>query len=271
MRDRARTALLEIADVPAHVGELLDSERSGDITVLRFASLHPGYPGWHWSVAVVGEGDGATINEIWMEPGHGALTVPAWKPWAERVRPGDLGPGDVIATSPDDPRLEPGYAAVDDLEVLAPQWEIGLGRSRVLSAEGLLDAADRWRSGEDGPDAQIARLVDVQCSTCAWLLPIGGPMGQAFGACANAMSPSDGHIVAMDHGCGAHSDMETEPSPVPVTEMLIDDERFELVRSAAEPIASADDVARTDEANEDAGPSDVTPPQDAELIEPAAQ
>lgn len=276
MRDRARSAVLAVVDGPAHVGDFIGEERLDDVTVLRFASLHPGYPGWYWSVAMVGDGASATVNEVWMEPGEGALPLPVWKPWSERVRPGDLGAGDVVPTAADDARLTPGYTAEgDDAEQLQPeQWEPGLGRERVLSTIGLIEAVERWRAGDDGPDSQVARLADHQCSTCAWLLPIGGLLGQAFGVCAHDMSPSDGHIVALDHGCGAHSDVKVEASPIPVTDLIIDDEAYVSVDrgapidaesddagSAAESVAPADDVTDAEEAHDDAGEGDVTPPE----------
>ena len=271
MHDRARAAVLEVADLADHVGPFLDVESVGDVTVVRFASLHPGYPGWHWSVAVVEAEPEPTINEIWMEPGEGALQVPAWQPWSERVRPGDLGAGDVVETAPDDPRLEPGYtAAIDDVDLPA-QWEIGLGREHVLSAAGLAEAVERWSAGDHGPDAQIARLAEFPCSTCGWLLPIGGLVGQAFGVCAQALSPSDGHIVALDHGCGAHSAVRVEAAPVPVTEMLVDETEVEPIDRdalpAAEPVAASHDVTDADEPEGQTGPGDITPPEDAALLE----
>ncbi|MHB0927919.1 MAG: DUF3027 domain-containing protein [Candidatus Nanopelagicales bacterium] len=271
MHDFARSAVLEVAGSAAHVGDLLDTEQLGDVTVVRFASLHPGYPHWHWSVALVGEGDHVTINEIWMEPGEGALRVPEWKPWSERVRPGDLGAGDVVPTAPDDDRLTPGYTEVLDDEQLQPlHWELGLNRERVLSPEGLADAAERWRSGDDGPDAQVARLAPYPCSTCAWLLPIGGRFGQAFGVCAHDISPSDGHVVALDHGCGAHSSITVEPTPVPVTEVVLDDEEYDAldrgsVSVETQAIAPAHDVTPADEPDGQAGEGDIAPPQDAML------
>ena len=230
-KDVALDAIREVADSDAHIGDYLDRDLIDGATVLRFASTHPGYPSWRWCVALTGDDAHASVNEVWMEPGVGALPIPVWKPWSERVRPGDLGAGDVIETRPDDPRLTAGYTGIADVDgAEAPlhplQWQLGLGRERVLSAEGLADAAYRWRRGDDGPDSQIARLADHKCSTCAWLLPIGGTLGQAFGVCAHDMSPSDGHIVAMDHGCGAHSDAVAEPSHVPVTELIIDENTF---------------------------------------------
>jgi hypothetical protein len=50
----------------------------------------------------------------------------------------------------------------------------------------------------------------MECASCGFLLPIGGPMGQQFAVCANRMSPADGRVVALTYGCGAHSEVETE-------------------------------------------------------------
>lgn len=314
MRDLALAAIREVVDVPAHLGDFLSEDRDGDVIVVRYTSLHPGYPGWHWSAAIIANGTHLTVNEVWMEPGEGALPVPVWKPWSERVRPGDLGAGDVVPTDPTDVRITPGYTAedenVDDLQLAPAQWAPGLGRERVLSAEGLADAADRWRSGDEGPDSQVARLAEHACSTCAWLLPIGGLLGQAFGVCAHDMSPSDGHVVSLDHGCGAHSDVRIDPSPIPVTDMLIDETTFipvtidrsavdaeaetgteqgeaaatELAdetwaddggaaddESALEAPAPTQDVTDAEEANDDAGEGDIAPPEDVVIGEESAE
>jgi hypothetical protein len=37
---------------------------------------------------------------------------------------------------------------------------------------------------------------------------LGGTLGQAFGVCANAFAPADGRVVALNYGCGAHSEVE---------------------------------------------------------------
>ncbi len=271
--DIARRAIAEVADVDAHIGAFLSEEPVGELTVVRFASLHPGYPGWHWSAALVGDDAHVTVNEVWMEPGDGALEIPTWKPWSERVRPGDLGPGDVVPTSPDDVRLMPGYTEVaDDEDVATAQWELGLGRERVLSTLGVAAAVERWMHGDDGPHAQVARLADHRCSTCAWLLPIGGRIGQAFGVCAHDLSPSDGHVVALQHGCGAHSDVEAEPTPVPVTDMLIDDEREVIAMSLPrEAVSTSDDVTNANESDEESGPRDVAPPEDVVILQDSAE
>jgi hypothetical protein len=250
--DFARNALSEIVDL-AEVGEFLTSYEVDATTVVQFASNHAGYIGWHWSVAF--SGSPAGIDEMWMEPGDGALVAAPWTPWSERVQPGDLAPGDVLPTAPDDPRLVPGFTGADELvdlnEPLSPLgWSIGLGRERVLSRLGLDDAVDRWREGESGPRTATARYADLPCSSCGWLVTVGGSLGQAFGVCANAMSPSDGRLVAMDHGCGAHSETVVEVGVVPVTELVIDEfgyvaiDRNELPETAPEaPVADVTDVA----------------------------
>ena len=75
----------------------------------------------------------------------------AWVPWEERVRPGDLGAGDLLAPRHDDPRLVPGYTATGDPAIDDIAVELGLGRRQVLSEFGRADAAQRWHDGDVRP------------------------------------------------------------------------------------------------------------------------
>ena len=229
----AAEAAREVAEEPGHVGGHLDVAPTDELSVVhRFACAHPGYPGWTWSVGVSRNADSEvpTVNEVWLEPGAGALLAPPWRPWSERVQPGDLGAGDVFPTDADDPRLTAGFTGDDDLDSVVAnqplhplQWQLGLGRARVLSASGREDAAERWISGDGGPDSPVARAAADRCVTCGWLLPIGGPLGQEFGVCAQPMSPSDGRVVALLHGCGAHSEVAAEPAPTDVVGVVLDE------------------------------------------------
>jgi hypothetical protein len=85
--------------------------------------------------------------------------------------------------------------------------ELGLGRERVLSAEGRDDAADRWLAGEGGPDNMLSKLAPDVCETCGFFIRLQGSLGTVFGVCANAFSASEGTVVSVDHGCGAHSNV----------------------------------------------------------------
>jgi hypothetical protein len=42
-------------------------------------------------------------------------------------------------------------------------------------------------------------------------VPMAGALRAVFGVCANAWSPSDGQVVSLDHGCGAHSESDAPP------------------------------------------------------------
>jgi hypothetical protein len=217
--DPARDALAAVVP-PEHVGEHLGVAPEDDrVATHRFACLAPGYRGWEWAVTVARapRARSVTIDEVVLLPGPEALLAPAWVPWSQRVAPGDLGVGDVLPTTEDDPRLAPGWSGLDDLAAVADEpglrpagWELGLGRRRVLSTEGRDDAVSRWQSGETGPQAPMARSAPAPCATCGFLLPIGGPTGSAFGVCANGMSPADGRVVALTYGCGAHSEAATD-------------------------------------------------------------
>ena len=243
--DSVAAAAVELARAAAEgeaprgtVGDHLGATSEGERLVTHaFACLDPGYVGWRWSVTLAraSRAKTATVDEVVLLPGPDALVAPEWVPWSERVRPGDLGVGVIWPTAPDDTRLVPGYTGEDDLSGLADrsplspsQWEIGLGRVRVLSAFGRDLAADRWESGDRGPDSTMAKSVSLTCSTCGFLLPVGGPLGQAFGICAHDMSPADGCVVSLAFGCGAHSEV-VETAPIPIPEPVTDEVGFDVI------------------------------------------
>ena len=45
-----------------------------------------------------------TVDEVVLLPGDDAVLAPEWVPYRERIRPGDLGPGDLLPTEEDDDR-----------------------------------------------------------------------------------------------------------------------------------------------------------------------
>ncbi|GAA4852088.1 hypothetical protein GCM10025787_39340 [Saccharopolyspora rosea] len=209
--------------VGAHVG--VEPEGPNAATHY-FESNYPGYVGWRWAVTVAhpGPGEPVTVSEVVLLPGPDALTAPEWVPWSERVRPGDLGAGDLLPPREDDPRLVPGYLAGDDPAVEEVSREIGLGRKRVLSHQGRLEAAGRWQAGDFGPRSEMARMAPATCGTCGFFVKLAGSMGAAFGVCANEVAPADGRVVSVEFGCGAHSEVEVDTSStVPVAEVVYDD------------------------------------------------
>jgi hypothetical protein len=228
--DEARAAAEEDAPglVGEHLGVLADEER---VATHLFATLDPAYRGWHWAVTVarLPRSRAVAVDEIVLLPGEDALLAPAWVPWSERLRPGDLGVGDLLPTKADDPRLVPAYFDVDDEEVRGVVFELGLGRRRVLSYDGRVDAVERWYDGERGPEAPIARAAPASCATCGFFVPLAGAMRQAFGACANEFAPDDGKVVSVDHGCGAHSEAVVVPAPPPPSAPLVDEYRIDVV------------------------------------------
>ena len=231
--DLAREAADSIAEdgtVGEHLGMEMVDER---LATHYFACTAKAYPGWRWAITVarVPRGKDATVCETNLVPGEGALLSPEWLPYAERLAPGDLGAGDVLPYKEEDPHLEPGFEATGDEDVdRMALWELGLGRKRVLSAEGREAAAQRWYEGEGGPHGEVAEKAPAPCSSCGYFLPMAGALRSFFGVCANAWSPSDGRVVSLDHGCGAHSEVDVEPhEPVPVSDRLLDEVAFDLV------------------------------------------
>ena len=151
-----------------------------------------------------------TVDEVVHIPGPDALLAPPWVPWADRLEPGDVGVGTCCRQqtttrgSSRGGRRSPTRTSIPTCRSSAR--DLGLARRRVLSAEGREEAADRWLNGPGGPDVPLAEQAPAQCDSCGFLVHIGGVLGQAFGLCSNVYSPSDGHAVSFDHGCGGHSE-----------------------------------------------------------------
>jgi hypothetical protein len=238
--DLARSAAEEIAG-PGLVGEHLGVEGDGDRVVTHFfACLDPGYTGWRWAVTVAraSRAKAVTVSENLLLPGPDSLLAPEWVPWRDRVRPGDLGVGDLLPAHSDDERLVPAAVLEGDDGVVdwddSADWEaaseLSSGpwdqsaqdaagkpetapvRSRVLSAIGRDTTAERWYSSEHGPGTPLAHAAPGPCATCGFLVRLGGPLGRVFGVCANEYAPDDGRVVSLDHGCGAHSEVPASAS-----------------------------------------------------------
>lgn len=248
--DVARAALLEqvpASDVGDHLGAVAEGDR---VVTHSFGCSRAGYRGWRWSVTIAraSRQRTATVDEVVLLPGDEAIVAPAWVPWHERVRPGDLTPGVLLPVDEDDPRLVPTYAFGDDVDetldatldeddrgqVRRVAKELGLGRVRTLSVEGRDLAAERWYEGDGGPEAPIAKAAPDACTSCGFLVRLAGPLSTMFGVCANGNANDDGRVVSLDHGCGAHSEVRIArknlPAPLPdpvVDELTLDDlERF---------------------------------------------
>ncbi len=216
--ESARAAAVELGgeDVGEHLG--VSAEDAHAVTHAFVATL-AGYRGWHWAVTLARspESTVVTVDEVVLLPGDDALRAPEWVPWSQRLRAGDLGAGDLLPADPDDARLVPSYFSDDDpsladtdaadrAQLRTVADELGLGRVRVLSRDGRIDAAERWLETDFGPDAPMAKQAPAHCGTCGFLVLVRGSLGTAFGICANELSAADAHVVSVEFGCGAHSE-----------------------------------------------------------------
>lgn len=241
--DVARAAAVEAAGNPDDVGEHLGAvTEESRVVSHRFEALARGYRGWHWTVTLarVPRGRKPSVSEVHLLPGDDALLAAPWVPWAERLRPGDVGPGDVLPFRPDDPRLIPGWQPSDDDDPGPPIEELALARARALGPQGRDEAAQRWHRGSHGPTSPVALASTSPCASCGFLVPLSGSLGQVFGVCANEWSPDDGKVVSLDHGCGAHSETDVDPLPSAWPEQTPAGEPLEIVEDAP-----ADEVAPT--------------------------
>lgn len=231
--EKAHEAAVQIAEegtVGAHLGFEMELDRVG---THYFDCTASAYPGWRWAITVSRPPRGRTalISETHLVAGEGALLSPEWVPYADRLAPGDIGAGDVSPRIDDDPFLVGGFEATGEEEVDQVAFdELGLGRPRVLSAEGRDAAAQRWYDNDHGPSAEVARKAPAPCSSCGYFLPMAGALRAVFGVCASEWSPSDGQVVSLDHGCGAHSEVDAErPEPERIDPPVLDDLRLDLV------------------------------------------
>jgi Protein of unknown function (DUF3027) len=247
--DLARAAATELA-APESVGEHVGADADGDRVVTHlFTCLDPAYRGWRWAVTLTraSRAKAPTVSESVLLPGPESILAPEWVPWRERLRPGDLGVGDILPAQADDERLMPavsltgddGVADIDDLATIVaglsasfasnPALAGGLipPQGRVLSSAGRDDAGMRWYASEHGPKRPLAHAAPGVCAGCGFFVRLSGPLGSVFGVCANAYAPDDGRVVSVDHGCGAHSEAQLpgrtdQPVPPVIDELGYD-------------------------------------------------
>ena len=245
--DLARAAAVAVAGA-SRVGEHLGVQAEGERVVThQFDCLDQAYAGWQWAVTVARapRSKMVTVDETVLLPGPAALLAPPWVPWQDRLRPGDLGVGDLLPAPPDDERLVPlvtlegedavtdwyhdGEDAGDEQGPAEPAELPAPGRSRVLSAIGRESASARWYSSEHGPRTPLAHAAPAHCISCGFFVPLSGELGRLFGACANAYAPDDGRVVSADHGCGAHSESVIWQACARAIAPVIDEFGYDLV------------------------------------------
>lgn len=268
----ARAAAVDQAGDDTLVGDPVDAYAEDAVAVTaRFQAPLAGYRGWLWSVTMaLLDAEHPTISEVVLLPGPDALLAPAWVPWDQRIRSGDLGVGDLLPAAPDDPRLVPACLQSADPAVEEVAHELGIGRVRVLGPLGRDEAAERWHTGAFGPDDEMAVHAPGHCASCAFYLPLAGSLGLGFGACGNEYSPADGRVVDAGYGCGAHSEaIGRRTARATVTDTVVDELRLEVhARIAGQPpqreaeadMTSTDDADRPDGADRTSG--DETPVAD---------
>jgi len=244
--DLARDAVTGIVGAAAVGGHLAVQAEGERVVTHLFECADQAYAGWRWAVTVTRapRSKVVTVSETVLLPGPGALLAPDWVPWHDRLRPGDLGVGDLLPAPPDDERLVPlvslegddavidWFAPDADDEDQGPREPSELpapGRSRVLSVIGREGASERWYTSEHGPRSPLAHAAPAHCISCGFFVPLSGELGRFFGACANAYAPDDGRVVSSDHGCGAHSESLADAEAARTVAPVIDEFGYDLV------------------------------------------
>lgn len=223
--------VVPLEEVGETVGLRVDAER---LLTHFFACNKPGYVGWHWAVTVARapRQKHATVCEIDLLPGPGALLAPEWVPWEERLEPSDVNPADVLPYRANDDRLVPIREVTDNGD------EAPLSRVRLLSEQGVNEALQRWKKRANGRMAN--RKATSTCASCGFFVKLDGPLAVQFGVCTNEWSTRDATVVALSESCGAHSetDVERQGSEWPVTPPRVNEFDLEILtdlNSQAEP------------------------------------
>ncbi|MEV0278036.1 DUF3027 domain-containing protein [Streptomyces sp. NPDC050610] len=179
----ARAAAEETA-LPGMVGEHVEVAAEGDRVVTHFfACQEPGYRGWRWAVTVARASRAklVTLDEAVLLPGPDALLAPEWVPWSERLRPGDMGPGDLLPTEADDLRLEPGFSGEDappPSSVLADEATAGRSLTDLADVEDaeLTSERDSERDSERASARAVERTPEPAAGSSAEPPAGGGPV-----------------------------------------------------------------------------------------------
>ena len=189
-RDSALVAAVDVAReavetevgasmVGDHLAVVMEDERLATHT---FACLNPGYRGWTWAVTVARAPRAklVTVNEVVLLPGPDAIVAPEWLPWSERVRAGDLGPGDVLPADADDQRLVPGFTAspTPSRSTIPARCAPTRGAGPRARARPVADRARRCGRplglGRLRPDDAHGTTGPDGMPTCGFMLPMVG-------------------------------------------------------------------------------------------------
>lgn len=203
--DLARAAAQDDAgagQVGAHVGIGVEGDR---VVTHLFESLEPGYVGWRWAVTVTraSRSKTVTVSESVLLPGPDALLAPAWVPWTERVRPGDLKAGDLLPARSDDERLVPLVAIAGDAGLL--DW----------------DENDAWRlpelaageAAEPGAAAAVPTQADGLAQAGESAGSEAGETGQTQQSQADTSQADTGQAKTAGRAAGAQAEPKSRTQP----------------------------------------------------------
>ena len=160
--DLARSAAEELAGagcVGDHVGVVADDER---VVTHLFSNTDRAYVGWRWAVTVsrASRAKNVTVNEAVLLPGPDSLLAPDWVPWSERVRPGDLGVGDLLPAATNEERLVSVSMLEGDDGVLdwddSASWDQGRELAASLGMSAGATGAAEAQPGTSPAGASVA-------------------------------------------------------------------------------------------------------------------
>ena len=75
----------------------------------------------------------------------------------------------------------------------------------------------------------MARHAPAQCGNCGFYLPMAGSLRVALGVCGNEITDTDGQVVSVEFGCGAHSQVKVHSAQLAETGDVVYDDGDEIL------------------------------------------
>ena len=213
---RARGAVAEPGTVGDHLG-MVHGRRARRDALLRLPHRRA-YHGWRWARQRRARAARQGRDRLRDQPASRAPTRCSSPRVAPVCRPaGARRPR--RRRRPAVPRRRPatwaGFEATGDEDV----DQMAVLRARSRPASGAVRRGprgrprSRWYDGDDGPTSDVPAkahgpVLDVR------VLPADGRRAarRSSGSAPTSGRPSDGQVVSLDHGCGAHSETDADPA-----------------------------------------------------------
>ena len=106
---------------------------------------------------------------------------------------------------------------------VCPEGEVTATLAALRQSAATARHKAKFILATDGKSFEAENLGDGETVACVYadfsdhfgfFLPLAGSLRAGFGVCGNEVSDVDGRVVSVEYGCGAHSEVRAEPTPL---------------------------------------------------------